>query len=486
MRTLCKVTVVAISAVSSMSLLAAASTAAGGADDQTGRFFVRFGEAPGALQRELIESLGGKVRHTYRYVPALSAELSPEAVEALVASGYVVESVGKVYAMDTELDSSWGVKRIGGGYNHEVNIRGTGVKVAVVDTGVNYTHPDLAPLYRGGIDFVNNDNDPMDDHGHGTHCAGILTAIDNEAGVVGVASDVELYAVKVLDAGGSGAWDDIAASVEWAIENGIQITSQSLGGIGNPGTVVEDAYAAGNSAGIFQAAAAGNYGSLFGVLYPARWSSCVAVAATDQNNKKAGFSSTGPQVDLAAPGVDVYSTYLGTGYTTMSGTSMACPHVAGAAAAILGEGIADTDGNGRVNDDLLLRLAATAIDIGTVGKDNQTGYGLIVASSAVRNPMWIANTNLVAGQPATLSVSRATPGASVSFFYGATKNPGPIDSLGVVLSVPAPQFIGSAVADANGEASISVNIPGGSSGLRVHIQAASSHHVSLAKTVVIN
>ncbi len=450
------------------------------------KVFVRFGALPGAAEKNLIESLGGSVEHMYRHVPAVAASLPTTSIATLQARGYVIEPIGEVVALDTELDNSWGVKRIGAGYNHAINQRGTGVKVCVIDTGVNYLHSDLAPLYRGGIDYVNDDSDPFDDHGHGSHCAGILTAIDDGAGVVGVASNVELYAVKVLDATGSGDWGDIAAAVEWAIDNGMQVTSQSLGGIGNPGTVVEDAYAAGEAAGIFQAAASGNYGSLFGVLYPARYSSCIAIGATDQNNLRAGFSSTGPQLDLVAPGVDIYSTYLGTGYTLMSGTSMATPHVAGAAAAILGAGIADANGNGRVNDDVFVRLAATAIDLGQAGKDNQTGYGLIVASSAIRVPMGISNSALTAGQPATFSVSGATPGALVNFFYGVKKNPAAVDSLASVLSFEAPQFIGAAAANASGQASINLNVPPGTSGARAFIQAAAVNHVSLAKTITIN
>jgi subtilisin/minor extracellular protease Epr len=188
--------------------------------------------------------------------------------------------------------------------------------VAILDTGIDYEHSDLNDNYIGGYDFANNDLEPMDDNGHGTHCAGIVAAEDNEGGVVGVAPEADLYAVKVLDSVGNGYMMDVIS-----MSFGSNLGSTSLE------TACDNAY----SSGVLVVAAAGNDGNPSGegdnVDYPARCDSVIAVAATDSNDNRAIWSSTGPDVELAAPGVSIYSTYLGGGYATMSGTSMACPHV---------------------------------------------------------------------------------------------------------------------------------------------------------------
>ena len=136
---------------------------------------------------------------------------------------------------------------------------GDGVKVAIIDTGIDYTHSDLNDSYKGGYDFVNNDDDPMDDAGHGTHCAGIVAAEDNGAGVVGVAPEAYLYGVKVLDSGGSGYWSDVIAGIDWSVQNDMQIISTSLGG-GSFASLWAACDAAYN-AGIVVVASAGNSGN---------------------------------------------------------------------------------------------------------------------------------------------------------------------------------------------------------------------------------
>jgi thermitase len=222
------------------------------------------------------------------------------------------------------------------------------VVVAVIDTGVDYNHRDLQGNMwvdsNGyyGYDFVNDDNDPMDDMGHGTHCAGIIAArTDNSMDIAGVSWNAQIMAVKLLDVHGYGLSDDAADSIIYATDNGADILSNSWGL--EPSQLLEDAIEYAVSRGVIVVAVAGNDNSS-SPYYPAAYNSVISVTATDSNDDKASFSNYGSWVDLAAPGVDILSlrasgTSMGTVYdaytTIMSGTSMACPHVAGACAMLL-------------------------------------------------------------------------------------------------------------------------------------------------------
>ena len=229
-------------------------------------------------------------------------------------------------------------------------------------------------------------SDPLDDNGHGTHCAGIIAAVDNDIGVIGVAPEANLYSLKMLDSTGSGYSSDLIAAIEWAIQthedadsaNDIQIISMSLGSDSGV-TALETACSQAYAHGILLVAAAGNDGNIGGigdtVDYPGAYNSVIAVAATDSTDKRASFSSTGPAVELAAPGVNIYSTYQG-GYASLSGTSMACPHVVGTAALVLAANPSFT------NDNIRDRLAQTATDLGTFGRDNLYGFGIVNAETA--------------------------------------------------------------------------------------------------------
>jgi subtilisin len=350
---------------------------------------ISFKNPPGPNGRALIRGQGGTVKETFWLVPAVAARVPLAAVEALRKNPNVdvVEPDGEVLADDLELDRVWGVKRIGAGVVHANGYKGTGVKVAVLDTGIDYTHPDLDANVAGGWDFVNNDNDPRDDHGHGTHIAGTIAAEDNDIGVVGVAPEVELYAVKVLNSSGSGSWSKIISGLQWCVQNGIQVTNNSYGSTSNPGSTVRNAFDNASAAGVVIVASAGNSGTKSGtednVNYPARFDSVIAVGATNSNNSRASWSSTGPTVELAAPGVSIRSTLPGGGYGGKSGTSMACPHVVGVAALVIGAGAGDWNGNGIISDDVRMVLDATAYDLGTSGGDAWYGFGLVDAASAV-------------------------------------------------------------------------------------------------------
>jgi len=240
----------------------------------------------------------------------------------------------------------WGIAKVGAPQVW-ARARGTGVKVAVVDTGVG-PHPDLkveggynASLFGSGYD---------DDNGHGTHVAGTIGARRNDKGVVGVAPKARLYGIKVLDKDGSGWVSDIVKGLIWCANNGIQVGNMSLGSP-MPSDTLQRALRYGKARGMVLVAAAGNSGGSVG--YPAAYPETIAVAASDWKDQLASFSSRGPQVRLIAPGVAVVSTVPGREYASFSGTSMAAPHVAGLAAMAVSLGYRGLDGPDGVLEQLL-------------------------------------------------------------------------------------------------------------------------------------
>jgi subtilisin len=257
--------------------------------------------------------------------------------------------------------------------------RGRGIKVAVLDTGIDHTHPDLQANVAGVVSFVPGQS-PMDNNSHGTHCAGTIGAAINGQGVVGVAPEVSLYGVKVLADNGSGQFSWIIAGINWAVQNKMQIVSMSLGASSAP-VALETVCNAAFNAGVLLIAAAGNAGPPPGgqptsVGFPGRYKNVIAVSAIDANNVLASFSSRGPEVEICAPGVQVLSTIPGGGYGQKSGTSMACPHVAGAAAVIWG---AHRFATNRQIWDL---MGATADNLGNPGWDPLYGYGRVDVDQA--------------------------------------------------------------------------------------------------------
>jgi subtilisin family serine protease len=238
--------------------------------------------------------------------------------------------------------------------------RGTGATiVAVIDTGVQYTHPDLAAnMWRNtgetpgdgidndgngfvddvyGYDFANNDGNPMDDNGHGTHVAGTIGAVGNNGvGVTGVAWTTRIMALKFLGANGSGSTSGAVGAIYYAVDNGATVLNNSWGGGGYSQSLF-NAISYANARGVIFVAAAGNNGRNNDTTanYPSNYAlpNVVSVASTTSTNGLSSFSNFGANtVTLGAPGSSIYSTYLNGGYATLSGTSMATPHVAGALA----------------------------------------------------------------------------------------------------------------------------------------------------------
>ncbi len=253
--------------------------------------------------------------------------------------------------------------------------RGKGIRVAVLDTGIDGAHPDLAANYKGGVSFVPGQT-PADGNSHGTHCAGTIAAAINGVGVVGVAPAASLYAVKVLANNGSGQWSYLIAGINWCITNKMHILSMSLGGPAAP-AAVEAACNAAFSNGLLLVAAAGNSGPAPNTVgVPGKYKNVIAVSAIDSANVIAPFSSRGPEVEICAPGVNVLSTIPGGGYGNKSGTSMACPHVAGAAAVVWGSHRFAT------NAQIWNLLGSTADNLGRPGWDTLYGYGRVDVDQA--------------------------------------------------------------------------------------------------------
>ena len=257
------------------------------------------------------------------------------------------------------------------------------VGIAVVDTGVDYYHPDLASSRLWlGYDFANDDSDPMDDHGHGTHVAGIAAAnTNNGIGVAGVCWGCDILAVKVLGADGSGSVSWVASGIRYAADWGAAwgkrtVINLSLGGPDDV-AVLRDAVAYARSKGALIVAAAGN-DNTSAPFYPAAYPGVIGVSAVDDNDQKAWFSNYGPYVDLAAPGVDILSTIPSNDYGWASGTSMAAPHVAGVAGLLWSIRPMFTA------DQVCEGLLRTAADLGPPGRDDFYGYGRVDAYAAVR------------------------------------------------------------------------------------------------------
>ncbi len=242
---------------------------------------------------------------------------------------------------DPLLGSLWGISKINCEPAWDIS-QGEEIVVAVIDTGVDYNHPDIAGNIwtdasgHHGYDFSDNDDDPKDYHGHGSHCAGTISAIiNNNTGVVGVAPQARIMAVKIFP----NAMDSVCAqAIKYAADNGAKVLSNSWGPTGRrpKNQAVEDAIDYAHSKGCIVVFAAGNSNDDVQFYSPANYPKVIAVGATDPNDKRAGFSNYGALVSVAAPGVDILSLkFNSTGYVQMSGTSMACPHVSGLAALVL-------------------------------------------------------------------------------------------------------------------------------------------------------
>ncbi len=357
-------------------------------------------------QRSINDALKGKKPEKVKEVEplwivnAMGLEATPDVIEELARRDDVAEIIpnSKVYALEEPVGAgsisalaattAWGVEKINAPQVWALGYNGTGINVSIIDTGVNYNHPDIADSYLFGIDYINNDNDPMDDHflGHGTHVAGTVTGNGVSGTNTGVAPGAKLLVAKVLDNNGIGDSFDVYLASEWSVINGADIVSLSLGGTHDSSmtTMVNNAIAF----GVLPVIAAGNSGPLSSTITcPGDEENTITVGSTNSFDNIADDSSRGPvtwingtyiKPDVVAPGVGIVSTSIdGISYTTMSGTSMATPHVSGAAALIL------QVNPGMTPLQVRQLLEDTAIDLPPAGKDNITGSGRIDVLEAI-------------------------------------------------------------------------------------------------------
>ena len=289
---------------------------------------------------------------------------------------YQIDSVPN----DPYWELQWGPQTIGADKAWNTTIGKRDILVAVVDTGIDWNHTDLAANYVSlGYDWVNNDTSPMDDNGHGTHCAGIIAAtFNNSIGIAGIAQ-VRIMAEKGIAASGSGNEDDLAKAIIHAVEQNATIISMSWGSNVN-NTLIYEAIKFAYDSGVLLVASAGNARSDY-KSYPAAYDEVIAVAATDQQDRPAFFTNFGDWIELAAPGVSIYSTILNNQYGYKSGTSMACPHVTGVAALVW------SNFPNMTRDQVRYHLRYTADDLGSQGFDETYGYGRINATRAVNQPL---------------------------------------------------------------------------------------------------
>jgi thermitase len=335
---------------------------------------------------EIHRQLGGQVKET---IPDIGVQVVtvPKGQEKAKAKAYssnarvayaepdfVAQAIGN--PDDPYLGVQWGLTKIEAPQAWEVTAGSPSINIAIVDTGVDLDHPDLAGKIVSNVNFSTSGT--VDDiYQHGTHVAGIAAAITNNGiGVAGLGYSCTIMNVKVLGDTGSGAYSGVASGIIWAADNGAEVINLSLGG-SSPSSTVEDAVNYAWSKGVVVVAGAGNSGNTT-PFYPAYYANCIAVAATDINDAKPYWSNYGDWVDVAAPGASIYSTLKNNSYGHMSGTSMASPHVAGLAALVFTT-VSDANGDGKLNDEVRARIETTCDNIGISG----IGSGRINAYKAV-------------------------------------------------------------------------------------------------------
>jgi thermitase len=306
---------------------------------------------------------------------------------------------------DPFFTNQWGLTKVGASQAWDVTTGSPSINVAILDTGVDLDHPDLANKIMSNMNFSGS-NTTDDVYGHGTHVAGIAAAItNNRIGVAGLGYASSIINVKVLGDDGMGYWSWVAQGIIWAADNGANIINLSLGDSSTSSTV-EDAINYAWNKGVVVIAAAGNNGNS-NPFYPAYYPNCIAVAATDGSDMLSPWSNRGDWVDVGAPGDNILSTWKGNRYGSMSGTSMASPHVAGLAALVFTT-VSDANGDGKLNDEVRSRIEANCDDIGVLG----IGSGRINAARAVVSVPVLPG--IISGQVTDSEDSSPIVGATVS------------------------------------------------------------------------
>jgi subtilisin family serine protease len=341
---------------------------------------------------------------------------------------------------DPSFAAQWGLAKINCPAAWDRTTGLASIVVAVIDTGVDLDHPELAPLLLPGSDMVDlgpnptpppgfrfegdfqgRDNNPQDEVGHGTHVAGTIACLSNNGtGVAGVTWNCRPLPVRVLarivniananDVRGTGSAADIAAGIRWAVDNGARVLNLSLGGPVDT-QVERDAIAYAVAHGAVVVAAMGNGGLGGPVSFPAAYPDVVAVGAIDQADQRAGFSQVGPHIDVVGPGVGVLSTVWDNGFTTMSGTSMATPHVAGVAALVLS---CNSNLTGAQAADIVRQTARPLRNNPADPIPNPTyGFGCVDAQAAINRACPPRPSVPIVTCPRVSTIIRCTPSAPI-------------------------------------------------------------------------
>ncbi|MBA7516191.1 hypothetical protein ES705_08237 [subsurface metagenome] len=384
---------------------------------------------PGVDIEKIVSELGGEIIESLSQISVVRIKLEPQmsvaesikTLEKLKEVEYA-EPNGICYMNlipnDSDYGSQWAPQLAEAESAWAITTGSNGVTIAITDTGVDGTHPDFGGKVIAGYDTFNNiailANTNSAVQYHGTHCAGIAAAVGNNSqGIAGVAWGSVIMPIKICDDGPdyTASWSDMAEAFMWAADNGADIISCSFGGKGYSQTM-KDAldYAVIDNGCVFIASMGNSYSNE--IMYPAGYQSVIAVGATNAHDEIADFSTTGDHMSVCAPGVEIYSTMPGGGYDYLSGTSMSCPFVAGAAALILSQN------PGMSPEEVKTQLEVTAFDLGSTGFDSTFGYGRVDLAAAVgavgENKYGVVDILV------TDRFDNPLPGASVILWQGGT------------------------------------------------------------------
>ena len=319
-----------------------------------------------------------EVDYKVRWIEAMPAFTAPaSSLKDLGLQKFTPQGTFQPAALRSRIP--WGIARVKAPAAWDYS-EASGVRVAIIDTGIDSTHMDLQGKVDGGFNAITDCERVecwQDDNGHGTHVSGTVAA--NGKGLVGVAPKARLYGVKVLDAEGSGQLSDVIKGIIWAANNGMQVANMSLGSP-MPSETMQRALRYAKARGVIVVAAAGNSGGSVG--YPGAYPETIAVSASYWNDNIAAFSSRGDEVKFIAPGVSVVSSAMGGDYASFSGTSMATPHVTGLAALAVSQGWRGLDGP----DGVLSALKKAATPLPNLTPQEQ-GFGMIDAGKLVRHDL---------------------------------------------------------------------------------------------------
>lgn len=353
----------------------ASSNASAEANDASDRVIISFKEN---IDYDLLEEMGAEIHEEFDAISAVSVTLPNEQLVQTASNDSSIEYVEENSIVTAAgQTTTWGYRTVKANTATSLGYTGKGVKIAIIDSGINSKHPDLK--VAGGVSKVENSSAFTDGNGHGTHVAGVIGAQNNSIGTVGVAPDSLIYSVKVLSANGVGTLEGVVAGIQWAIDQKVDIINMSLTTI-NDDKALRDIAQKAYEAGIVVIAASGNErekGLYNDVLYPARFSSVIAVGSVSKFNKLSYFSNYGASQELVAPGEGILSSFTDSkttsneDYAISEGTSVASPFVAGTFAQYM-EAYPHLS-----NIQLRETVKRAAVDLGVKGRDNTYGNGLV-------------------------------------------------------------------------------------------------------------